>query len=89
MAPTKTETHEEGDAYNVPSPSVPGYICTRPVLSGSMPGYDLVVTVIYIPMEDEDGHPTIPRGKRLTVLDDYETPLGLGEVFINVGDCFE
>ena len=30
-----------------------------------------------------------PAGDNLIVIDDFETPLGLGGVYINVGECFE
>lgn len=74
-APTVVETHPEGDSYNVVSPEIKGYVCDRPVVDGTMPAHDVVEYVYYIP----DG----------LIINDLETPLGLGQVFLNVGDCLE
>ena len=45
------------------------------VVSGRMPGEDLVIDVLYV--------------RNDMILEDLETPMGLGQVFINVGDCLE
>ena len=74
-APTVTEDHPAGENYNVVSPVIPGYICDRLVVAGKMPAHDVVEYVYYIPEN--------------LIIDDLETPLGLGQVFINVGDCLE
>ena len=33
--------------------------------------------------------PAGPAGDNLIIIDDFETPLGLGGVYINIGECFE
>jgi len=40
-----------------------------------MPGRDLKYTVIYVP--------------ETVIIEDYGVPLDLGNVVMNVGDCFE
>ena len=76
-APDVTEQHVAGDPYNVVSPTIRGYTTTTLRVTGVMPESDLTRTVVYIP------------GNNTIVIDDFETPLGLGDVFINVGDCLE
>ena len=76
-APTVVEVHKEGDIYRVDSPVIPGYTATILVVTGTMPGYDVEYTVIYI-----------PNGNTI-IIEEPDTPLGLGQVFINVGDCLE
>ena len=84
-AATYTEQLNAGDTYSVSSPSIPGYTPSVYVVSGTMPARDIEYTVIYVPIPtDPDGH----GGKYLT-LEDYETPLGLGETSMNVGICIE
>ena len=70
------EVHMSGDGYSVVSPVIPGYKSSLAVVSGTMPNRDVEIVVIYVP-EDE------------ILIEDFETPLGLGDVFINVGDCYE
>ena len=72
-----TEQHVAGDPYNIVSPTIRGYTTTTLRVTGVMPESDLTRTVVYIP------------GNNTIVIDDFETPLGLGDVFINVGDCLE
>ena len=78
VAPDMADTLLEGDAYDVLSPTVAGYRCLRPRVTGAMPNRDVVYTVFYV-----------PEGDSTVVIDDFEKPLGLGEVIINTGDCFE
>ena len=66
-----------GDPYDVVSPTIPGYTPTLLRVQGTMPDEDVDVLVLYLP------------GNGLHILDDYDTPLGLGNVFINIGDCLE
>ncbi|MBR4360647.1 MAG: Cna B-type domain-containing protein, partial [Clostridia bacterium] len=73
-APTVVEIHKEGDTYRVVSPVIPGYTASILVVAGTMPGHDVEYTVIYIP----DGNPP----------PDNPEP-GMGQVYINVGDCLE
>ena len=69
-----------GTPYDVVSPVIPGYVATILRVSGTMPHHDVVYTVVYIPRNSR---------RRLINLDDYETPLGLGEIQIHVGVCYE
>ena len=59
------------------SPALDGYTASRGVISGRMGGRDLVYTVIYVPDTVE------------VIIDEYGVPLGIGNVEMNVGDCFE
>ena len=54
-----------------------GYRANQKVVEGKMPGRDLKVTVIYMPNGD------------YIIINDYDTPLGLGNVNLNAGECFE
>ena len=76
-APTYTETYHEGDPYDIASPQIDGYRASLLRVTGTMPGRDLVYTVIYLPTDD------------VTVFEELETPRGLGKVNLNVGDCLE
>lgn len=76
-APTVTQIHVEGDNYNIVSPAIRGYTANVLRVRGTMPDHDVEYLVIYVP------------GTGLTTIDDFETPLGLGNVVINIGDCYE
>ena len=69
-----------GTDYDVVSPVIPGYVATIVRVTGTMPHHDVEYTVVYIP---------ITEGSRLINLDDYETPLGLGDIQMHVGVCYE
>lgn len=73
--PTYKGTYWPGEIYDVWSPVIPGYKCSDPRINGVMPPRNLQFVVIYVP----DG----------TVLVDYDTPLGLGNIQIHVGVCYE
>ena len=73
--------HEElwpDEKYDVWSPVIPGYRATILRVQGVMPHHDVEYVVIYI-----------PRGTNLIDMDDYETALGLGDIQVHVGVCFE
>ena len=76
VAPPHEETLKTGDPFDEESPEIEGYKTTKLRVSGTMPDRDLEITVIYIP---ED----------LEIIGDLNTPLGLGRVNINVGDCLD
>ena len=78
VAPSHQETLRYQDAYSVESPALDGMICTNKLVDGTMPARDVVITVIYV-----------KKGNGLTIIDEYDVPLGLGQVAINAGDCFE
>ena len=80
-APTYQETGLwPGTDYDVVSPIIPGYVATILRVTGTMPHHDVEYTVVYIPTG---------TSRRLIDLDDYETPLGLGEIQMHVGVCYE
>jgi uncharacterized repeat protein (TIGR01451 family) len=78
-APTHTGTLGIGEMYDIASPVLEGYIATMERVSGEMPGYNMTYTVIYIEEESED----------MFLIADYGTPLNIGNVVMNAGECFE
>ena len=76
-APTVREDHKEGDEYDVVSPTIRTYTANIRRVLGAMPNHDVTVVVLYIP------------GDNLVPFEDYETPLGLGNVSLNIGECYE
>ena len=76
-APTVRMTFEQGDHYYVESPRIAGYTASRTSVQGNMPARDLEYTVYYSRPEED------------VVILDYGTPLGLGNLGLNTGDCIE
>ena len=66
---------KNGETFDITSPVIAGYTASETVVSGTIYNRDVKVTVIYT----ADG----------VNLDDYGVPLGLGNITMNVGDCFE
>ena len=66
---------KNGETFDIMSPVIAGYTASETVVSGTIYNRDIKVTVIYT----ADG----------VNLDDYGVPLGLGNITMNVGDCFE
>ena len=66
---------KNGETFDITSPVIAGYTASEIVVSGTIYNRDIKVTVIYT----ADG----------VNLDDYGVPLGLGNITMNVGDCFE
>ena len=82
---TAFPTYEEEDLwpgthYHVPSPQLPQYDCSLELVDGVMPNHDMVYWVVYTPKR---------KGKHKVPLEDYDTPLGLGNIQMHVGVCFE
>ncbi len=77
-APTYKHIHWPDEDYDVVSPVIPGYTATLLRVSGTMPNHDMEYTVIYV-----------PENSKLIPIDDYNIPLGLGDLWIHVGVCFE
>ncbi len=73
-------TYWPDDIYDVYSPVIPDYTASILRVNGVMPERDLQFTVIYIRNDDSIVIVNIPE---------YETPLGLGELQMHVGVCFE
>ena len=76
-APSYNRTLFFGDFYMHDSPVLSGYTASQRVILGTMPGRNLVYTVIYVPDTVD------------IVIDEYGVPLGIGNVEMNVGECFE
>lgn len=66
---------KNGETFDITSPVIAGYTASETVVSGTIYNRDIKVTVIYT----ADG----------VNMDDYGVPLGLGNITMNVGDCFE
>ena len=66
---------KNGETFDITSPVIAGCTASETVVSGTIYNRDVKVTVIYT----ADG----------VNLDDYGVPLGLGNITMNVGDCFE
>ena len=86
-AETYTQELLSGVSYKVNSPEIPGYTTARPSVTGVMGGTDVTHIVVYIPEEytDED----VTGSGSVFSIDDYETPLGLGQAFMQMGICVE
>ena len=85
--PDHVETLNAGDPYNVASPRIAGYRYSSAFATGVMPARDHEVTIVYRPLgADETDEPDDPG---FETIDLYDTPLGIGAVATNVGDCFE
>ena len=76
-----------GDTYTVASPAFNGYTRTHAAVTGTMPGHDVQVTVFYTPIPTP--RPNVPPQVGVTIIEDYDTPLGLGAVGLNAGDSIE
>ena len=74
-APSVIEQLPMGATYEEASPVIAGYTANIPVVQGVMPNRNETITVFYV-----GGDILIP---------DYGTPLGLGTVNLNAGECIE
>lgn len=85
-APSASQQLRPGQIYDVVSPVIDGAFATIEEVEGIMPPWDKTVTVIYVKLpEPAPGRP----GRNLFIIEDYETPLGIGQVNLNAGECFE
>ena len=82
-APTYVEQLLAGSPYGVESPEIEGYTPSTYLVSGVMPSRDMEYTVIYIPI------PKDPGGPSYLTIEDFETPLGLGVIYMHIGICIE
>ena len=69
-----------GDPYSVESPEIPGYIAMVVRIDGTNPGRGEEFTVVYIP---------IGEYTKITGMDEYDAPTGLGGTYAQIGICFE
>ena len=88
-----------GEKYSRLSPVLNILETDTPLVEGVMPDHDLEITVIYTgngggggdnPGGGGEEEPKKENERDTTIrIRDYETPLGLSNVFMNAGDCFE
>ena len=78
--PDHSETLWENDAYDVLSPILPEYLYDIAEVTGVMPAHNLEYTVMYF---------TKKPGWSYYNIEDYETALGIGTIWMHVGVCFE
>jgi uncharacterized repeat protein (TIGR01451 family) len=78
-APTYQATLRVNDVYDIASPVLSGYVASVERVSGTMSGRNAAYTVIYVRAGSAN----------MTIIDEYGTPLNIGNVVMNVGDCFE
>ena len=76
-AETYTAMLRYGEEYSVSSPVVPNYYTANRIVSGTMPARNVTITVIYI------------NSQMMIIIDDFETPLGIGLGSINTGETIE
>ena len=88
-APTYDRMLQEGAAYDVTSPSISGYTPSMAQVAGTMPGRNVMYTVVYLSPEKTVDLFDFSRMQNLFSWEDYETPLGLGFSILNVGICIE
>ena len=74
------ETYEEdlafGESYDVVSPALEGYNVNFREVSGQMPARNMTYTVRY--WSDNE-----------TIIEDYETPLGIQNMSMSMGETYE
>ena len=95
--PSYTSLVPYGDTFSVPTPELEGYTPNTLTYDGTMPARDLIYTVIYTANpapepepEQEDNEPAPnPVHVVTTVLDDYDTALGLPNVSMSVGELYD
>ena len=81
--------------YDFLSPEIDGYWTLTTRVSGKTPAHDVEVSVYYIsnsvslPGIIPEVEDMLKSGMVLVLLDEYGTPMGIGSVTRNVGDCFE
>ena len=81
-APTFYGEYMAGDYYELENPEIKGYMTARRVVQGTMEHSDAVVVVLYVPVEIAE------KGRTISI-DDYEVPLGLENLYAQMGVCVE
>ncbi len=77
-AETYTTAMWTGYSYDVESPRISGYTATHLRVTGTNSGKNEEYAVLYV-----------PRGYTITRMEDYETPLGVGDIYLQIGICAE
>ena len=78
--PDHSDTRWDGEAYLVVSPIIPEYQYDIAEVAGIMPAHNVEYTVMYF---------TKKPGWSYYNIEDYETALGIGDIQMHVGVCFE
>ena len=76
---------EYNTVYNVPTPAIAGFTANIAVTEGTMPARDVIYTVIYTANPAPQQEQRVPY----EILEDYDTPLGIPNLSISVGEVFE
>ena len=69
-----------GEAYDIASPDIPGYIAVPARITGSNPGRNEEFTVEYVKVKEKE---------KIITIDHYGTPTGLDGLFAQIGICAE
>ena len=78
--PDHSDTLWDGEAYLVVSPIIPEYQYDIAQVAGIMPAHNVEYTVMYFAKKP---------GWNYYSIEDYETALGIGDIQMHVGVCFE
>jgi hypothetical protein len=79
-----------GDSYTVFVPAVEGYTAMTEKVTGIMPDSDRSVTVFFLPEGTEAGIAGIGGGAQVPIeIDDFGTPLGIGDSILGGGEVIE
>lgn len=70
----------KGESYSVNSPSIPGYVPTKPVVSGKGESNDVTITVVYVA---PSGGYTVPAAQ------EKEEESMIKDIYVQKGYCFE
>jgi len=76
-APTYQRTLAFGEAYSVLSPVIDGYTANFRLVTGEMPARNMAYTIRY------------QAAGNGTIIDDYDTPLGLAGLGVCTGETYE
>ena len=84
-----TATVPYNQTYRVESPVIGGYVSSPSVVAGTMPARDVTRTVIYVTSEEGESVDEPIIFPLYFLIDEYGTPLGLGNLNINLGEGIE
>ena len=102
--PSFTSLVPYGDAFSVPTPVLEGYTANILTYDGTMPARDVIYTVIYTanpaPEPEPEAEPEPEPEEEVvpapnvahvvtTILDDYDTALGLPNVSMSSGEMYD
>ncbi len=85
LADEVVRTLKSGDAYRIESPAVERYTALTGVVEGTMPGTNKEVIVYYVREEETEDDRKVSN---LTI-DEYLTPMGIGNVNRGFGEAIE